>query len=51
MCEGTWEKPSLKDPIRLNVGSNGAGLEEGMIWIHLVPDLAKVVVSESLDHR
>ncbi len=51
MCEGTWEKASLKDPIRLNLGKTGVGLKDGMIWVHLVPDLAKVVVSESLDHK
>lgn len=48
MCEGTWSKPSLKEPIQFHIGDNGEGLEEGLLWIHLVPDLAKIVIRASL---
>lgn len=44
MCEGRWEKESLRDPLKLYLDEPDAGLAEGQLWIHLVPDLDGVTV-------
>ncbi|HOK64222.1 MAG TPA: DUF3048 domain-containing protein [Bacillota bacterium] len=48
MREGTWEKPSLKEPLMLYINGREPILDEGLIWVHLVPDLRKVNVKDTL---
>lgn len=48
MAEGTWEKPSLKEPLKFAIDGNTPVLEDGLIWVHLVPDLAKLNVKDVL---
>lgn len=44
MCQGKWKKPFLAEPLMLYLVEPGTGLSQGMIWIHLVPDLEEVAV-------
>ncbi|MBP8620325.1 MAG: DUF3048 domain-containing protein [Firmicutes bacterium] len=46
MAEGTWEKPSLKEPLKFYIGGEDPILDDGLIWVHLVPDLEKVEVKD-----
>ncbi|MGB4433806.1 MAG: DUF3048 C-terminal domain-containing protein, partial [Bacillota bacterium] len=48
MREGTWEKPSLKEPLMFYINGREPILDEGLIWVHLVPDLRKVNVKDTL---
>lgn len=45
VAEGTWEKPALKEPVRFFAGEKQVPFAEGMVWVHLVPDLSQVKVS------
>ncbi|HHY12606.1 MAG TPA: DUF3048 domain-containing protein [Firmicutes bacterium] len=49
MCHGRWEKPSLREPLRFYIDETGAGLADGLLWIHLVPDLTQVEVKSVYD--
>ncbi|HHT84544.1 MAG: DUF3048 domain-containing protein [Bacillota bacterium] len=46
MCQGKWKKPSLREPLMLYIDEPDAGLAGGMLWIHLVPDLDRVIVGD-----
>ncbi len=44
MSSGKWKKPSLKAPIEFDIQGADSGLADGLLWIHLVPDLTQVEV-------
>ncbi len=46
VCQGTWKKPSLKEPLRFYLDEPGAGLADGLLWVHLVPYLEGVAVGD-----
>jgi len=45
LAKGTWKKPSRHEPLKFYIGQREVPFAQGLIWVHLVPELSEVVMT------